>query len=392
MTELCFFYKKSLRLSDFPTIILTAQFFFLQSFTREFSMNKKLIAVAVAAAFAAPMAASADATIYGAIDTGVQFTTVKGPGGKQQDNTTLESYDGALGIKGSEDLGNGMKAIYKVDWDFVGDDGNSASTAGENLAFTMDEVWVGLATEYGVVALGKEDHPYKNALNATGYNPFGDRVLDMDKGIGNSLGTLGFRQATADNAILYISPDFSGFSFTGAIVAAEGAGVSNAAGTSQDGFDAYSLGANYSGGGLKVGIGYEDIDTRIGVDDVSAWFIAGSYTFGDFKVGAAYEKQEDAALSTVPVATDTDEVETFGLSATYTMGKNQFGLMYTSEEQENFGGTKSAEIDYWGINFAHNLSSRTQVYASYAEAEDDLVTAGTAKEADAFAVGIVHSF
>jgi predicted porin len=402
---LCVFRKKSLRCSDYPTNILIAQFFFQQSLKREFSMNKKLIAVAVAAAFAAPMAASANATIYGAIHTSIQMNDseindfpVDVEDDTLKDNFEVRANDGQLGIQGSEDLGGGLKAIYKIETNFDGDSGGTT--------FTTDEVWVGLSGGFGTAIIGREDHPYKNALNATGYNPFGDKILDMDANSG-FLGGVGFRQATANNAVAYVSPNISGFSFTGAIVAPEGSGRDDD--PVNDGFDAYSLGANWSGGGFKVGAGYEDIDVS---DDseVEAWFIAGSYTFGGFTVGLAYEEQDDAPVTVFSDATDgqddfsntpwtADDVETIGVSLTYAFGNNRIGANYVHEEQSDatitggdLDGADAGDIDFdsWGIEFAHSLSNRTEVYAAYAYAEHDGDV--TDAEDDRFAIGIIHSF
>jgi predicted porin len=335
------------------------------------------------------MAASADATIYGAIHTSVQFNDVEANNTTIQDNITVEANDGALGIKGSEDLGNGLKAVYKIETNFDTESGGTT--------FTTDEVWVGLSSGWGTAAIGRDDHPYKNAINATGYNPFGDKILDMDANSQN-IGGVGFRQATADNAIAYISPNFSGFSFTGAIVAPEGNGADDPLNDGlNDSFDAYSLGANFKAGGLKLGVGYEDIDVRDGEDDVSAWFVGGSYTFGAFMVGAAYEQQEDATANALGTSYAVGDVDTLGISATFTFGNNVIGANYVMEEQDDveatFGGGGDIDIDSWGVDFTHNLSNRTAVYAAYAQAEHDGDGVdGNDADDDRFALGVIHSF
>lgn len=340
-------------------------------------MNKKLIAVAVAAAFAAPMAASADATIYGAIHTSVQFNDLEGQNVTIQDNVTVESNDGALGIKGSEDLGNGLTAVYKIEANFAGDDGSLPST--------LDEVWVGLSGGWGTAAIGRDDHPYKNVLNATGYNPNGDKITDLDA-MNDRVGAVGFRQLTADNAIVYISPNFSGFSGTAALVAVEGSGAPGS--TTNDGFDAYSIGANYAGGGLKAGLAWEDIDIS-NPNAETAWVLGASYTFGGFTIGGAYEEQEDV----VALGGPGSEAKTWGLSGTYAFGNNVIGVNYVSEDQDNPAGVEIGDIEGWGLTAAHNMSNRTQVYAAYADSEND-VTGGRAAgdEDQRFSLGVIHSF
>ncbi|MGB5670049.1 MAG: porin, partial [Sedimenticolaceae bacterium] len=96
-------------------------------------MNKKLLAAAVVAAVAASPAAFADSTVYGKLHTAIQYNDLEvpdGAGGKlDRSNYSVESNASRLGFKGSEDLGNGLKAIYQIEFGISSDGGLAQTNA-----------------------------------------------------------------------------------------------------------------------------------------------------------------------------------------------------------------------------------------------------------------------
>lgn len=140
-------------------------------------MNKKLVTLAVAAALAAPAVAMADATLYGKLNVGINYVDqnegFKGWG--LSDNqviksafnnqylgiynpfiTTPQGPSNRLGVKGSEDLGNGLKAIYQIELGFsISDSLNNGAV--NNEAITMRNTFVGLAGNFGTVLMGRHD-------------------------------------------------------------------------------------------------------------------------------------------------------------------------------------------------------------------------------------------
>ena len=80
-------------------------------------MNKTLIAMAVAGVMAAPMAAQADATIYGKLHTSIDVGDTGGDdvGGLKASSTYWQSNSSRIGFKGSEDLGGGLSAIWQFE-------------------------------------------------------------------------------------------------------------------------------------------------------------------------------------------------------------------------------------------------------------------------------------
>jgi predicted porin len=152
-----------------------------------------------------------------------------------------------FGIKGSEDLGNGLKAIYQIEVGVNFDTNNNL--VNNNDTFYWRNTFVGLAGDWGTALIGRHDTPLK--ISTAKLDLFADTLADMNA-------TIGFQDLRADSAVAYISPSFSGFQFSAAIVPAGG----------------------------STGIGAQNINS----DQINGgWSAAGIYKNGPFYASAAYE-------------------------------------------------------------------------------------------------------
>ena len=122
-------------------------------------MNKTLIAAAVSAALMAPVAAQADATIYGRIHNGIAIADSDGPDGS---TTDLNNGGSRFGIKASSDLGNGLTA--SAHFEFTAD----TDVPGAGVKNTRVGT-VGLSGGFGSVKLGNQWGAYYN--NASYLDP-----------------------------------------------------------------------------------------------------------------------------------------------------------------------------------------------------------------------------
>ena len=339
-------------------------------------MNKKLIAAAIGAAVFAAPAAFAESVLYGKIHTSVQYND---PTGGANQNYSVNSNASRLGFKGSEDLGNGLKAIYQIEMQFNSDGGAAqVGTAGFS---AQRNTFVGLSGDWGTVVVGKHDTPAKIAFYATGNEVLGDSILDLNGGVAGV-----FTEVRANNAIAYVSPSFSGFSMAAAVVPGEETVAGQGANAADGLTDHYSLGLMYSGFGLKAGIGYENLHEQAlgGTGDDQEMLQAGaSYTFNNFSVGAQYESDDNRGAVTGA------EYEAWALTAKAKFGNNAVSAIYTTSESKNAVGATTSDTDGWGLAAEHNFSKRTKVYVAYATEEDDLVAAGTAH---AVSIGMIHDF
>jgi predicted porin len=260
------------------------------------NMKKSLIALAVAGTFIAPaaFAATANVDVYGRLNISIEDNNGNDVTPQVTDRQSF------IGFKGSEDLGGGLKAIWQIESTIS--PGNSDGVGGATLAGRNS--FVGLSGGFGTVLAGRHDTPYK--LSTGRLDPFSDTVADYN-GDGGALGVGGKSPYTqlvhathdhrSNNAVAYISPNFSGFTLAAAVV------MTNSNNTAGDNdanksFDAVSLSGSYANGPLFLTLAYqnvEDLVTGAGagqVEETPAWKFGAGYSFGDAKVGFVYEDVE----------------------------------------------------------------------------------------------------
>ncbi len=341
-------------------------------------MNKKLITLAVAGTLAMPLAAQAEVTIYGKLHVSVENID-NDVGGADDSSTSVSSNSSRIGFKGSEDLGNGMKAIWQLEQEVnLTDKGKAKDWASRNS-------FVGLTGSFGTFLVGRHDSPYKAVRGKVDF--FGDQIGDNR----NVIAAVQSHDARLENALVYVTPAMNG------LRAALGYSADTAGGSSDDNdTDAYSLNVTYGNGPLWFGVAHQEINTSAALDTDSTR-LAGSYKFGDFKVAALWQSTE---------LTNGNDVDAWGVGGAYRMGNNTIKAQYYSLDDTD--GTSNTGADMWAVGFDHTLSKRTSVYAAYAKAGNDAgqsigVTGGghgdrgivspvNGSDPNAFAVGLVHKF
>jgi len=332
-------------------------------------MNKKIIAAAIAASFvAAP--AIAEPTVYGKLRQSVDFVDMG-----TTDEVQIRDKSSRLGIKGSEDLGNGLKAIYKMEFNVKASETGSNGTGHVNgsTAITANRnQYVGLAGDFGTVLVGRHDAPNNMAWSKN--NVFGDTVADL-KG---SNGPLEWERI--DGTVAYVSPSFSGLTFAAAIVPDE----TTYNPTGGDGLaDHYSVAAMYSNGGLYAALGHLALDVTGA--DVDETVLAVNYAMDAFKVGVTYEMAETGT---------NNDVDTLQLFGTYTMGNNVLKAQWWDMDADAVNG----DADGWAIGLDHNFSKRTQAQLTYVDVDADSAAVrdaykgSTLKDGDIFSIGLNHNF
>ncbi|WP_457673900.1 porin [Thiolapillus sp.] len=313
-------------------------------------MKKKLLALAVAAAL--PMvsqAATADVTIYGKLHTSIDYVDPDG-GDSIYDVTSRASR---LGFKGSEDLGDGLKFIWKIE--------SQVNIADGGTYWKGRNAYVGLAGGWGTFLYGRHDTPMK--MSTGKLDIFSDEMADYNA-------TAGFVDIRANDAIAYVSPNFSGLTLVGAVVPdADYDGDGDFGG-------AYSVAAMYSNGGLFLAAAYETLDDLLGGMDANHWRIGAGYDMGNFHIGAVYADQGDL--------TNTDNLTVNG---SYKFGNNKLKAMWASIDPDN-----GSKMDAWAIGLDHNFSKRTKIYVQYADSEAGLQDTNPSGDQSGFSFGMVHKF
>ncbi|WP_118828026.1 porin [Neisseria meningitidis] len=225
-------------------------------------MRKKLTALVLSAL---PLAAVADVSLYGEIKAGVEGNNIqlqlteppsKGQTGnkvtkaKSRIRTKINDFGSFIGFKGSEDLGEGLKAVWQLEQD-VSVAGGGATQWGNRESF------IGLAGEFGTLRAGRVANQFDDASQAI--DPW-----DSNNDVASQLGIFK-RHDDMPVSVRYDSPDFSGFSgsvqfvpaqnsksaYTPAYVAVEnGVAKKVAAVVGKPGSDVYYAGLNYKNGGF----------------------------------------------------------------------------------------------------------------------------------------------
>ena len=352
-------------------------------------MNKKFLSLAVAAAMAAPMAAQAqDVTIYGLAHVAISSYDVEAGDNAGNDYWDIASHQSRLGIKGSEDLGNGLKAIFKIEWQVsMADDGaNSAQVGatGEGAFRNMRNSYVGLAGDWGTVLLGRHDTPYK--MSRIKLDLFGGQLGDYNNnGTGGAApgGEVAFADVRSDNTIVYVSPNMNGFTLAAAAVNTGSATTTVAAATgtsANDLAEGVSVAAMYSNGPFFASVGYEDLSdnmmgavgTNNGQEKVSLGL---GYTANNFHVGFVYEDQDINGAN--------NDNERMMLNGSYTFGNNVVKAQWMELDAQAANG----DVDKWAIGLDHNMSKRTKVYAVYADSDTQ-----NGNDWSGFSAGMVTKF
>jgi len=217
-------------------------------------MKKQLVSLAVAAALASPLAAQAGTQIYGKLHVSIDK--------RQDDSAATDGWDvvsraSRLGFKGSEDLGNGLKAIWKLEFQIAMADADGVITgeSGNSLVKARN-MYVGLAGGWGTFLYGRHDTPFK--ISTGRLDKFADTLADYNGPIGP-----GFQDIRADNAIAYITPSFGGLTIAAAIVPAGNRTAGGAVNPDSDG-----LADTYLKGGVDMAGNTDDKLSNFLVDTI----------------------------------------------------------------------------------------------------------------------------
>ena len=378
-------------------------------------MKKTLAAVAVLGAFAGS-ALAADVQLYGIVDLGVGYNHVDVDGlGDGQDIDTFQMKSGQAsgsrwGLKGTEDLGNGLTV------GFILEDGFSSDTGADSAPMFNRESSLFIEGGFGKLAMGRmgslnngqSSWAKVGMINAFGTSDWGDYSVQ----VGNVMSTA----AQWDNMVAYQTPDFAGFK----VYAQYGMGTNDNENESRsDRY--YALGATYNNGPFAGyfavdSINYQTADLAAGVDaddidDSLTVTLGGSYDFEVVKVYLGAQYFDEVKLSNFKGVIkaagvgQSNKVKGYGISLTGDApvlgGKAMFGIGYTdAESADSEDKTADVELQRYvvSVGYDYPFSKRTDVYAVASYMQDSWEDKSKAEKVDAdpsaytFYVGLRHRF
>ena len=338
-------------------------------------MKKSLIALAVLGSVAGVAQAQSSVTLYGLVD--VYAARVKsGPVGGETSTTVLNSgglLTSRFGLMGSEDLGGGLKAIFKLEQGFDA----SRGTASTGTAFDRQS-WVGLEGGFGTVQFGNVWSAFDDVFYI-GNSVFDSFVFSPGSGGFALAGTNPVMSVYAyndkpRNAFKYTTPSFGGFS------AAVSHGLDEVATTSADQTD-FNL--QYANGPLTVAFAYQlrrEAGITAGEDQKFAYLNAAydlgpvilrggvgqtrqvladktnDYQFGvDFPLSSALTLSAGYAGSKDKDVTPEVKRQGLALGATYTLSKRTLVYAALNSSKQKTGGTTSDKYSFIGAGLQHKF-------------------------------------
>ena len=340
-------------------------------------MKKKSLALALLSLL--PLAAAQAQTsvqIYGIADASVGIEDTDAPG---EDSRTVISSGtqstSRIGFRGTEDLGNGLKALFNIEAGYAIDTG-----AQDAAGLFQRRAVIGLQGSFGTITVGREYGPI--AAVAQSADPLGHGFY------GSTLTGFGANRLTRRlaNSVNYKSEALSGFT----VLAAYSAGERQ---TDNPSGDLLGAAVEYKNGPLYLGAGYQQTEALATGDNKEYAFGAG-FTVGAFDLRAAYLEADPTGAN--------NEFKYTTVGGTYTAGPNKFFASVHQQKLET-----GAKGNGFSLGYTYTLSKRTNLYSSYGRVRNNargvfgLASAGgtfappaTALGADpsVFNVGVRHSF
>jgi predicted porin len=343
-------------------------------------MKKTIVALSVMAAFSGSAFAQTNVTIYGVADAGLTYSD----NGAADDAKTLGLDSGLqsgsrLGFRGTEELGNGLQALFVLESGFSIDNG----AMGQGGRLFGRQSFVGLSGGFGAIKLGRQYNPIRPALESI--DPFG---LGLAGNISNVFDAHGER---ADNTINYSTPDLGGFSGQAAVSLGEIAGDRSAG-------RQWGVSGGYANGPIRAILAHHDRNLLSGTPatvpsgESRSTMLGGVYDFKVVKAHAAYAVNKGSAETGATTIDSRDMM--LGISVPF--GASTVLASYMRKNNEFIG---NADSNVWALGYTYNLSKRTNFYSSYARIKnDDLATVGlggaavAGRDPSTFNVGVRHRF
>lgn len=341
-------------------------------------MQKKIIALAVAALASGAVFAQSNVEIYGLADVGFSHRNdniVSGVGSKNSIDSGIQAGS-RIGFRGTEDLGNGLKALFTVEAGYGLDDGNSKQSG----RLFGRQAFVGLTGGFGTAIAGRLNTPHYTFLSTI--DPFKSGTVGRYNNVLDAGLTAGgenlFDPVRVNNVVAYVSPGWSGFNVTAAYssdalgqetLGNDGAGV--AAGDNK----VFAVLPRYTNGPIDVGVSYHRIknetkgaQTVLGAYEpkITNWVVGGSYDLKVVKLAAFYDKNKLSASN----LSDDITLKTWLVGATVPFGKHAIKVSYTQSKLDN-GSSDDGKAKQWALGYDYALSKRTNFYAAYADINND---------------------
>jgi len=349
-------------------------------------MNKILLTIALLGACAGSATAQDGVQVYGTVDAGVVKRSSEDVSiGKRSANT--------LGFKGTEDLGNGLKALFHLEMRYEPDTGaRETGLGGVGRPLFQGQSRVGLQGDFGAVRIGRGLTPFHETIAA--FEPF--RGIETAGGFYTDLSVAGYSAQPLDpdgysanrwsNAVWYNSPEVNGFQLNTAIASKESNGGAAVIGRGSAATPQYPANAGASANPFSVSATYKHGPAAFmaayerNAVETTVWSIgAAVFATPELKLMGTYSRQDQDHTRLLNAVTDA-----WVLGANYTLGAGRFLAGYGQKDADGLDKVKQLSLGY-----EYSLSKRTYLYLDISRKKGQPANPGTVNQYD---IGINHTF
>lgn len=343
-------------------------------------MKKSLIAMAVLAASGVASAQST-VTLYGLVDAYVGTLKVNN---LRQTGVNLANPAGGsgggfntsrFGLKGSEDLGGGLKANFVLEGGFDPSTGAANSytnpfTGATSVATFGRQSWVGVSGGFGEIKLGKMWTPY-DEVKGSGAAAFDANIFAPAANVWRS----NDYNDRPGNAVYYSTPTFGGLSAAASYSFGENKTATIDAGK------IVSVNVQYAGGPFAAALAHQTEKANGNATTIKYSQLNGSYDLGVAKILAAYGN----------VKFGGDKVNEYQIGVDVPLGAALTVSGGVAASKTKFAVGPEAKRTGFGVAAKYAVSKRTFLYTGLQAAKEKVTGLSDAK-VDTFAVGVQHKF
>jgi predicted porin len=368
-------------------------------------MNTKRLALTTLAVAAAGAAGTANAqssiTLYGVVDAFYQYATADESVNRLQSGGINGSR---LGVRGVEDLGGGLKALFTLESGINIDTGTTAQDG----VFWGRQAFVGLGSDFGTLTLGRQ---YSSVYYLTSdLSEFSNNAAGPSTAVIGGFGGLGLYEpvrgaaaqtgttavssstglggpARVNNSVKYETPSFSGFKLGGLY----GFGESTATTGGQRTYDLY---ARYTAGPFDAMLSYVDDRTANEALHAQTYSAGAAWSFGTFRILGGYLGMNDKSIT-------NNDGDGWWIGGDARFGPHLVKLQYVA----NTPDADNSDTQALGLGYQYDFSKRTAFYSSITYFKNDgnvarwhsavpagLAAVGGDNDITEFVAGIRHSF
>jgi len=303
--------------------------------------NKNILALAVAGVLIVPLTVqAANVEVYGKVRMSANMADNGAAAPAESSTLSVSSNGSRIGFKGSEDLGNGMTALFQAETDYSFDDANT---------FTARDGYVGIQGSFGKLRAGRLSSAYK--MSTASLDVWSDSPGDYNAIIRHD--------TRANNSIEYRSKTKDGLSFAAAYIAStvDDELPVSAANADQDGI---SVSATFSQDKITGSLAIENLGQGTGQPDDKGTKIGVSYKLDNItQLNGVYEMIDDGVVDN----------STIYISGTRKMN-NKYTLKGAFATRDSTSGLSDGAT-FLAIGVTHQYTRNVEVYALYAQVDND---------------------